>query len=149
MKGKKLYLVRGCFILALAAAILSKVYSPKEAYIKSIQDDWGVYLPLAEWEAYNGDTKSSFQGDGVRYHVFRYQEEDEIQKAVSWHRGKNPLVEQKIDALLRDLEIGEEFKVNFDREYQYFTLMNRGSSTELFLLYFPEQKRLSVVEDYI
>lgn len=149
MKGKKIFWVRGCMVILILAAALSKYKGPKEAYIESIHREWGVSLPLAEWEVYNEDTKSSFGSDGVRYHVFRYQEEDAIQKAVSWHRGRNSLVEQKIDALLRDLDMEKEYRMNFDREYQYFTLMNRGSSTELFLLYFPEQKRLSVVEDYI
>ena len=34
-------------------------------------------------------------------------------------------------------------------EYQYFTLVKRGSTKELFLLYFPDQNRLCVVEDYV
>ena len=32
---------------------------------------------------------------------------------------------------------------------QYFTLVKRGSTKELFLLYFPDQNRLCVVEDYV
>ena len=33
--------------------------------------------------------------------------------------------------------------------WQYFTLVKRGSTKELFLLYFPDQNRLCVVEDYV
>ena len=149
MKGKSCFMIRGFILIILLAGVLTKLYSPKEACIESIRKDWGVSLPFAEWEVYDRDTGSSFQGDGVRYHVFRYQEEDAIQKAVSWHRGRNVLVERKVDALLRDLEMEQEYAVNFENEYQYFTLTNRGSSTELFLLYFPKLKRLSVVEDFI
>lgn len=49
-KGKKYFLVRGCFVLFLTAAILAKAYSPREAYIESIQKQWGVSLPRTEWE---------------------------------------------------------------------------------------------------
>lgn len=149
MRGKKLFLARGGLALILAAGIIARAYQREDACIEHIQRDWGVHLPMAEWEIYNEDTESSYAGAGVRYHVFRYQDEEELQKAVSWHRGRNVLVERKVDALLRDIEIEEKYEVDFEREYQYFTLMNRGSSTELFLLYFPEQKRLSIVEDYI
>ena len=59
------------------------------------------------------------------------------------------LVERKIDALLRDMDIAKGYEVNFNGEYQYFTLVKRGSTKELFLLYFQDQNRLCVVEDYV
>ena len=108
-----------------------------------------LFLPATEWEVYNEAIGSSFAGKGVRYHVFRYQNTSEIQKAVAWHRGRNMLVERKIDALLRDMDIAKGYEVNFNGEYQYFTLVKRGSTKELFLLYFPDQNRLCVVEDYV
>ena len=149
VRGRRIFMLRACVILVLAMAVLSRAYSPKETYIKSIREEWGIILPATEWEVYNEALGSSFAGKGVRYHVFRYQDDVEIQKAVSWHRGRNVLVERKIDALLRDMNIAKGYEVNFNGEYQYFTLMKRGSSRELFLLYFPSRKRLAVVEDYI
>ena len=149
VRGRRIFMLRACVILVLAMAVLSRAYSPRETYIKSIREEWGIILPATEWEVYNEALGSSFAGKGVRYHVFRYQDDAEIQKAVSWHRGRNVLVERKIDALLRDMNIAKGYEVNFNGEYQYFTLMKRGSSRELFLLYFPSRKRLAVVEDYI
>ena len=149
IRGRRIFMLRVCVILILAMAVLSEAYSPKETYIRGIREEWGITLPTAEWEIYNEAAGSSFAGKGVRYHVFRYQDAAALQKAVSWHRGRNMLVERKVDALLRDMEITKGYEVNFNGEYQYFTLTNRGSATELFLLYFPAQNRLSVVEDYI
>lgn len=149
IRGRRIFMLRVCVILILAMAVLSEAYSPKETYIRGIREEWGITLPIAEWEIYNEAAGSSFAGKGVRYHVFRYQDAAALQKAVSWHRGRNMLVERKVDALLRDMEITKGYEVNFNGEYQYFTLTNRGSAKELFLLYFPAQNRLSVVEDYI
>lgn len=149
VRGRRIFMLRACTILVLAMAVLSRAYTPKETYIKSIREEWGIILPATEWEVYNEAIGSSFAGKGVRYHVFRYQDTSAIQKAVAWHRGRNMLVERKIDALLRDMDIAKGYEVNFNGEYQYFTLVKRGSTKELFLLYFPDQNRLCVVEDYV
>ena len=138
VRGRRIFMLRACVILVLAMAVFSRAYTPKETYIKSIRE-----------EVYNEAIGSSFAGKGVRYHVFRYQNTSAIQKAVAWHRGRNMLVERKIDALLRDMDIAKGYEVNFNGEYQYFTLVKRGSTKELFLLYFPDQNRLCVVEDYV
>ena len=101
VRGRRIFMLRACVILVLAMAVLSRAYTPKETYIKSIREEWGIILPATEWEVYNEAIGSSFAGKGVRYHVFRYQDTSAIQKAVAWHRGRNMLVERKIDALLR------------------------------------------------
>ena len=125
IRGRRIFMLRVCVILILAMAVLSEAYSPKETYIRGIREEWGITLPTAEWEIYNEAAGSSFAGKGVRYHVFRYQDAAALQKAVSWHRGRNMLVERKVDALLRDMEITKGYEVNFNGEYQYFTLTNR------------------------
>lgn len=131
VRGRRIFMLRACVILVLAMAVLSRAYTPKETYIKSIREEWGIILPATEWEVYNEAIGSSFAGKGVRYHVFRYQDTSAIQKAVAWHRGRNMLVERKIDALLRDMDIAKGYEVNFNGEYQYFTLVKRGSTKEL------------------
>ena len=137
------------FCLLLAETLYMKLHDQNGGYIDSIHKNWGVSLPSAEWEVYNVDAGASFHEDGVRYQIFRYEEEEELMEAVSWHDGRNHLVERKIEALLSDLEIEQEYAVDFEENYWYFTLMNGGGSSELFLLYFPERMRLSVVEDFI
>ena len=145
VRGRRIFMLRACVILVLALGIPTMALM----VIKSIREEWGIILPATEWEVYNEAIGSSFAGKGVRYHVFRYQDTSAIQKAVAWHRGRNMLVERKIDALLRDMDIAKGYEVNFNGEYQYFTLVKRGSTKELFLLYFPDQNRLCVVEDYV
>ena len=110
VRGRRIFMLRACVILVLAMAVLSRAYTPKETYIKSIREEWGIILPATEWEVYNEAIGSSFAGKGVRYHVFRYQDTSAIQKAVAWHRGRNMLVERKIDALLRDMDIAKGYK---------------------------------------
>ena len=97
VRGRRIFMLRACVILVLAMAVLSRAYTPKETYIKSIREEWGIILPATEWEVYNEAIGSSFAGKGVRYHVFRYRDTSAIQKAVAWHRGRNMLVERKID----------------------------------------------------
>ena len=92
VRGRRIFMLRACVILVLAMAVLSRAYTPKETYIKSIREEWGIILPATEWEVYNEAIGSSFAGKGVRYHVFRYQDTSAIQKAVAWHRGRNMLV---------------------------------------------------------
>ena len=58
VRGRRIFMLRACVILVLAMAVLSRAYSPKETYIKSIRE---------EWEVYNEALGSSFAGKGVRY----------------------------------------------------------------------------------
>lgn len=149
MKGKRKWAIGGMVCLLLAEALYLKLQDPAGEYIENIHQNWGVSIPSAEGKLYSVDDGESSIRAEVHYWIYSYEENEEIWEAVSWHDGRNHLVERKIDALLQDLEIAQEYTVDFEEEYWYFTLMNGGGSSELFLLYFPDQMRLSVIEDFI
>ena len=50
VRGRRIFMLRACVILVLAMAVLSRAYTPKETYIKSIREEWGIILPATEWE---------------------------------------------------------------------------------------------------
>ena len=60
VRGRRIFMLRACVILVLAMAVLSRAYTPKETYIKSIREEWGIILPATEWEVYNEAIGSSF-----------------------------------------------------------------------------------------
>lgn len=64
VRGRRIFMLRACVILVLAMAVLSRAYTPKETYIKSIREEWGIILPATEWEVYNEAIGSSFAGKG-------------------------------------------------------------------------------------
>ena len=53
VRGRRIFMLRACVILVLAMAVLSRAYTPKETYIKSIREEWGIILPATEFEVYN------------------------------------------------------------------------------------------------
>ena len=62
-------------IAAVFALLLALLFVPGcTSYASTIEKNWGLRLPDGYREVYSADTGASFHGDGVRYHVFQYEE---------------------------------------------------------------------------
>ena len=72
-------------------------------YTHVIKENWNISIPSDSHysEVYSKDAGSSFNGDGVRYHVFTYKNEEPIEKMFSWKKdqGKNIYDGQIVDKL--------------------------------------------------
>ena len=52
----------------------------------TLENNWGIVLSdESGWEEiYHADSGASFHGDGERYHIVTYEQEDPIENMVKW-----------------------------------------------------------------
>lgn len=76
------------FITVLLAigvnAVIFLIKSP--SYTAVIGKNWGIALPDEAYftEIYEQDSGASFHGDGIRYHIFEYEQEEFVTGMLEW-----------------------------------------------------------------
>ena len=76
------------------------------SYASTIEKNWGLRLPDGYREVYSADTGASFHGDGVRYHVFQYEEGAALPDAAWGEAGGPTIYASGVTAAAEDF-IGE------------------------------------------
>lgn len=73
-------------VLVLAVAGGTALWRMMANDIWVIEANWGISLPreavFSQMEA--SQTSPGFHGDGIRYHVFSYQQEEPVERMVGW-----------------------------------------------------------------
>lgn len=96
VRGRRIFMLRACVILVLAMAVLSRAYTPKETYIKSIREEWGIILPATEWEVYNEAIGFQLRREGRPLPCISVPGYFSDTEGRSLAPGRNMLVERKI-----------------------------------------------------
>ena len=84
MNKKKIVLV---LIIIFIVAVLSllKIYNNLTYYSDVLKINWNIELPKnLIREIYSANSDSNVHGDGIRYHVFLYKNEDKIEELFNW-----------------------------------------------------------------
>ncbi|WP_058486536.1 hypothetical protein [Defluviitalea phaphyphila] len=138
--------------ILLLFVILSGVffYMKTNNYAKIINLNWDIKLPNSYKEVYSTDSGANFHGDGEKYHIFEYKNEEEINKALDWIDGKNVQIEAEIDKILNNFDISKKNIPipDYNKEYKYYTEIKEDNS-KIYFLFIPETKMLYIVEDII
>ena len=132
--------VLGCVIILLSAC----AYSIQD-YTSAINTNWSIQLPSSYTEVYSTDDGQSFNGDGRRYHVFQYEEINDIENSLDWKTNKNTIVENQVIEIMNNLDIDDMYLINFDQTYKYVEKYG-GDGSSLFLILIEDM--LYVVEEF-
>ena len=88
MKKKKIVLVLMVIAIIIVFSLLGLIaYNNLSSYSNVLKANWDIKLPKTlVKEIFNARESQSFHGDGIRYHIFSYKEEDEneINKLFDW-----------------------------------------------------------------
>jgi len=89
MKKKILTGITALVLIALLAVGLMKQITD---YNSVINANWGFNIPRKAHyeEIYSKDSGSSFHGDGIRYHVFSYENEEPVSEMFFWGENNGP-----------------------------------------------------------
>ena len=141
MKKRIVYIgVVGCVIILLSAC----AYSIQD-YTSAINTNWSIQLPSSYTEVYSTDDGQSFNGDGSRYHVFQYEDINDIENSLDWKTNKNTIVENQVIEIMSNLDIDDMYLLNFDQTYKYVEKYG-GDGSSLFLILIEDM--LYVVEEF-
>ena len=141
MKKKIVYIgVVGCVIILLSAC----AYSIQD-YTSAIYANWSIQLPNSYTEVYSTNDGQSFNGDGRRYHVFQYEDINDIENSLNWKTNKNTIVENQVIEIMYNLDIDDMYLLSFDQTYKYVEKYD-GDGSSLFLILVEDM--LYIVEEF-
>lgn len=123
-------------------------------YNHVIKENWNISIPSDSdySEVYSKDAESSFNGDGVRYHVFTYENEEPIEKMFSWKKDQGETIYDGnyIDATNKWLDEINVLAISrpqhTDCVYWY---KSHEDHSEIIILWNKKEKRLYVVESFM
>lgn len=148
LKKKKCYWrlvsIIGIFtvIMFITAVIITK---EQNRYYHCINVNWNLDLPRNYEEIYYKDSGSSFNGDGERYSIFRYENLEEINDALDW-KEKNSSVETNIANILRRLKVPEEYYPNYNSNCKYYHCVEEDNSN-IYMILDINLNKIYIVED--
>ena len=144
---KKLLILLGSILLVIALLIVFLYVQITKPYSEIINMNWSIKLPTSYKEIYSVDSGASFHGDGERYHVFEYKNEEDINLSLNWKNNKNVAIESSTEKVLNTLNISKEEMPNFESEYKHYTKEKEDDSSKIYLIFFTDTKKLYVIED--
>lgn len=130
----------GCVIILLSACAYSI-----QGYTSAIYTNWSIQLPSSYTEVYSTDDGQSFNGDGRRYHVFQYEDINDIENSLDWKTNKNTIIENQVIEIMNNLDIDDMYLLNFDQTYKYVEKYD-GDGSSLFLILVEDM--LYIVEEF-
>ena len=141
-------------IIVLFIFILAKIYD-YYSYILEFKSNWDINFPVATKKLYYVDTGASFNGDGITYGVFYYNNTEKIDKMLTWQESMSDSDIEKFNDLIKDLNginsINEKMLVDFNNpENQYYVMVQDDDERSiLFLIYNKSEKRLYYLESFV
>jgi hypothetical protein len=148
-----MYIVCGPWLLVDA---IKGVFSPKEERTERdrINDTWEIELPENETLEYELTSKDLYRGEGLRYHVFRYEEEPT--EFISTFIDQNQYIQDNmtefIDDLLKQAEadsIPQEYEIDWSDKIVWKNILRSNRQDRLYLIYSADEKRLFTCENIL
>ena len=151
MNKKKIIIVLGIIIIFSLLGII--IYNNLKNYSNVLKVNWNIELPknLVK-EIYSADSNASFHGDGIRYHVFSYKNEDEIEEIFNWSNEEKETIyyssySESINNWLNEIKVPKENYPNYSNcKYWYNT---QDDNSEIIILWDSTKDRLYIVESFL
>jgi hypothetical protein len=157
--------IRNIFIAVLLSAFMMMFMAGAIYFVcdvvltekKPILSNWDVMLPITAREIYYYDTPPSFFGDGLRWNVYAYDKPNSGFFA-DFESERSPAAESEILEFSGDGDIPSEYMPDFTKEYIWkhyikWPLMTVEDRTwfddNMYILYFPAEERMYVVQMFI
>jgi hypothetical protein len=143
---KKFLIFTGSVLLVFVFLAISFYIKFNKPYTEIINLNWSIILPKDYKVIYSADSGPSFNGDGERYHIFEYKNEENVDNSLKWKSEKNDNFELKIKEILDNLNVSNESRPDFQSKYKYYSQMKEDNS-EIYLIFMADTKKLYVIED--
>lgn len=129
-------------IMSISSVIITK---EQNLYYHAINMNWNLNLPRNYEEIYYKDSGPSFNGDGERYSIFKYENLEEVNYLIDW-QDKNNSIEINMISILRKLEVPEEYYPNYNSNFKYYYYMKEDNS-KIYMILDINLNKIYIVED--
>lgn len=149
---KKTILILLIVITLIAVAVVWKI--APSSYSGTLEANWGISLPFKALctQVYEKDSGSSFHGDGIRYHVFSYENEDYIDLMFAWDGTENNTIyhgsyHEAATYWLDEIDVPSDQRPDYENcSYKYKT---QDDNSELIIFWDNDLNRLYIVESFL
>lgn len=131
--------------------------SPKAHYTDysdTLSLNWGLSLPEAAHysEIYSKSSDAGFHGDGVRYHIFSYNEENTVDDMLFWQSEERETeycdcYSNAVDGWLDEIDVPPEERPNYNKCLYWYKAQEDGS--EIIILWDKNKSVLYIAESFI
>ena len=134
-------------------------YKSMNDYTNIIKLNWWIEIPKeAKYhEIYSKDSWESFHWDGIRYHVYTYENEDVVESMLKWLKPHSDTVvvptvfyDSYMEAIinwLNELEIDDEYSPSIT-DFESFYYEKQEDNSEIIIIK-SKKKILYVIESFL
>ena len=147
----KLFIVLA--LLVVLPFMIFSITNTDSDFADTLNANWGISLSdHTGWEIeYHADEGANFHGDGIRYNVVSYTQEDEIANMVAWHElegttRRNRTYQAEITVWLDEIKADKNYYPEYQGCKYWYQLETDGS--EIILVWNVAQDKLYVVESF-
>ena len=151
MKKKVISIITIIVICAIAFGILRYLNSNYSMILKM---NWGLQMPAKSKciEIYEQDTGDSFHGDGKRYHVFSYENEDEVKAMFTWSFEENKTIyhscySEAVNEWLDEIIVPDERYPNFPQCLWWYD--KQEDNSEIIVMWDSQEKIVYIAESFM
>lgn len=151
MKKKLIILISTVLILSIAFIAM---WNFRSDYSKVLQANWEFYIPAeAKYsQSYTKDSGSSFNGDGIRYHIFNYENEEYIENLFAWMSEEKATLfsssfSEATTLWLKEIEVPVEYYPNYENCLYWYQAQEDNS--ELIVCWGKDKKCLYIIESFL
>lgn len=117
-----------------------------------MRGNWGLHVPkeASLTKLYEKDSGSSFNGDGVRYYVYRYENEKAIEDMVSWSDEEQATwlyksYHEAAESWLGEIEVENEYYPEFEKCVYWYKAEEQDGRNEIIVFWNQEKEQIYIV----
>ena len=133
-------------IICLVIFLIINIQIANKSSIKIINDMWSIKLSNPYKEIYSLVEDENFIGNGYKYGIYEYKNEEDISLFLKFKEGKNKFMELEVDEILKSLHVSKLYMPEFKYKYKYY-LKTKNDLSTIYLIFISSIKRLYIIQD--
>ena len=150
---KKKLVILFSTVIVLGIAFLS-IWNWSSDYSKILQANWNFEIPYeAKYsQSYTKDSGSSFNGDGIRYHIFNYDNEEYIENLFAWMSEEKATIfstsfSEATSLWLKEIDVPAKYYPDYTKCLYWYQAQEDNS--ELIIYWDKDIKSLYIIESFM
>ena len=155
MKKKTKIVISIISIVIIAVIIgLVCVWNHLSDYSTVLNANWGFELPSKSHytEVYSKDSGASFHGDGIRYHIFSYEEDEPIREMFDWSNVEEKTIysasyEAAVTEWLNNIDVPAEKFPNYSECLYWYE--SQEDNSEIIVMWDSSKNRVYIAVSFL
>ncbi len=155
MNKKKIIIVFSIIIIIISLSLLGiTLYNKVTNYSNVLKINWDIEIPKEAKvkEIYSANSDVSIHGDGLRYHIFSYKNEDKITDMVNWSKEEKetlyyPSYHESVNNWLNEINVSKNKYPDYTNCKYWYT--KKDDNSEIIILLDDTKNLIYVVESFL